>query len=132
MKKTPSTIPEGIINPFSEKFIPTWQMWKDYKKETFGFEYKGLFSEQMTLKKLSELSDGDEEKAVNIVEQSVMRQWQGFFPLHIPTKNGKSAKKATGTASTVNSDLQDRVKNAYADRYGNGQQSTGESHLKAV
>lgn len=125
-----------VINPFSDLFIPIWDMWKEYKKETFNFVYKGLYSEQMTLKQLVELSDGDEQKAVKIVEQSIRRQWQGLFPLHETTKsNGTRTKKQpssksneTGSGST----LRERVQAAANNRYGKGEQNGDEPYLKAV
>lgn len=127
---------QNLVMPFSENFLETWQLWKEYKKETFGFEYKGIFSEQMTLKKLVELSDGEEDKAVRIIEQSIMRQWQGLFPLHIPSSNGKSKQKQSSTEnksekqSTGN--LRERVSAAFNKRYGGGGQDANEPHLKAV
>jgi hypothetical protein len=130
IKKT--YIPNGITNPFSDKFAETWQMWKDYKSQTFGFEYKGIFSEQMTLKKLCELSDGDEDRAVRIIEQSIMRQWQGLFPLHIPSANGKSTKKQPISKSQSTPPSNTSFNEAYHKRYGNGGQTGSEPHLKAV
>lgn len=118
-----------VVNPFSDDFLITWQMWKDYKKDTFGFIYKGVYSEQMTLKKLVELSGGDEEKAVRIIEQSIMRQWQGIFPLHIPSNNGKSSTKAQSTAKPT---LREQAAAEFARRNGSGGQETDGTHLKAV
>jgi len=134
MKKAP---PGEIVNPFSDNFLTTWQMWKDYKRETFGFVYKGVYSEQMTLKTLCELSGGDEEKAVKIIEQSVMRQWQGIFPLHIPSSNGKSAKQSTAKSSTKKSDeptpsLREQAAAEFKRRNAGGGQQDDGTHLKAV
>lgn len=121
-KKTPS----AVVFPFiSEKFMETWELWKNYKKETFGFFYKGVFSEQMTLKKLTELSGGEEDKAIGIIEQSIMQQWQGLFPLHIPryNENGERKTKKSGTTSTESGTLRERVQAEFNRRNGVGQQS---------
>lgn len=131
MNKRP-TIPDGVTNPFSDKFLIAWQMWKDYKSQTFHFEYRGIFSEQMTLKKLCELSEGDEDRAVRIIEQSIMRQWQGLFPLHIPSTNGKSKQKSAATKSQSTPPTGTSFNSAYNQRYGGGSETGGESHLKAV
>lgn len=130
MKKT---IPKNVINPFSEKFEETWALWKAYKWECFNFKYKGVISEQAALMHLVDLSEGMEEKAVKIINQSMRRQWQGFFPLHeTTTPNGKS-KSATGKSKPAASEsLRDRVQAAVNKRYGGGGQETDESHLKAV
>lgn len=130
----------NIILPFGEKFIDVWNLWKDYKKETFGFVYKGVYSEQMTLRTLTELSDGDEDKAIRIIEQSIMRQWQGLFPLHIPStkNNGERTKKQpkqpskpkeqTGSSST----FREGVQAEFNKRFGGGKQDGDEPYLKAV
>src|ERR1700742_4666597 len=91
-------IPKNVINPFSEAFLPEWEIWKLYKEEAFGFKYKGVISEQMALKHLVDLSEGDEEKAIKIIQQSCRRQWQEFFPLKETTHGTKQSvtKSATG------------------------------------
>lgn len=130
-------IPKGVINPFSDAFLPTWELWKLYKKESFNFKYKGVISEQMALKQLVDLSEGDEEKAIKIIEQSIRRQWQGLFPLHeTTTPNGKSGtKKQSGSTTSKQSagqSLRDQVRAEVNKRYGGGEEAGGESHLKAV
>lgn len=134
MKKAP---PGEVINPFSDNFLVTWQMWKDYKKDTFGFVYKGVYSEQMTLKALCELSGGNEEKAVKIIEQSIMRQWQGIFPLHIPSSNGKSTKQSAAKPSAKKPEepttsLREQAAAVFKQRNADGGQQDDGTHLKAV
>ena len=36
---------------------------------------------ELAMKKLAELSNGDNDMAVKIIEQSIMNSWQGLFPL---------------------------------------------------
>ena len=106
---------EGIINPFSEKFLETWDIWKGFRREYDKFKYKGVYSEQMALKKLSELSGGVEEVAVAIIEQSISRQWTGFYEL----KNGNNAAKQsnpTGTRQEFRSSVQDELNRRIASR----------------
>lgn len=130
-----------LVNPFSDAFWPHWDLWKDYKWESHKFKYKGVITEQMAIKHLVDLSEGEEEKAIKIINQSIRRQWQGFFPLHETTKpngNGKSAKQKTGTAASSNqrepeSDrLRKEANDEFMRRYGGGEQSSDGSHLKAV
>jgi len=118
----------GLIFPFtSDKFMEAWELWKNYKKETFGFVYKGVFSEQMTLKKLTELSNGEEERAIRIIEQSIMQQWQGLFPLHIPKhkENGEQPKRKSSTSSIAKPDLRSEVQAELDKRYGGGKPAAG-------
>lgn len=127
----------NIILPFGDKFKDIWDLWKEYKKETFGFIYKGVYSEQMTLRTLTELSEGDEDKAIRIVEQSIMRQWQGLFPLHIPStkSNGSKSKKQSGSTKNEtgsSSTLREGVQAEVNKRYGGGEQSGSSDYLKAV
>ena len=125
-------IPSGVVNPFSEKFLDTWSLWKLWRVEHDNFKYKGVISEQMALKLLVELSGGEEEKAVKIIEQSISRAWTGFYPLK--SGNGKSKKQsASGNpGSTETGTLRERVAKAANQRYGGGEQTPDGTHLKAV
>jgi hypothetical protein len=123
---------QGVINPFSDAFLEHWDIWKMYKKEAFNFSYKGVISEQMALKHLVDLSDGEEEKAIKIIQQSIRRQWQGFFPLHeTATSNGKPGTKKSGSKAGE-PPLRDRVQAAFNKKFGGGEQAGDEPNLKAV
>jgi len=102
-----SCLPDGIINPFTENFLETWQVWKDYKKEEFGFKYKGCISEQTALMKLSELSGGKEDIAVEIIKQSISSGWKGLFELQ-NKKNGQSGNQKGFTRESVNEEFASR------------------------
>lgn len=77
------TINENIIVlPFnSENFVNYWKMWKDYKKKQFNFKFKTPQSEQAALKDLVKLSDGYEDEAIKIIEQSLAKGWKGLFKI---------------------------------------------------
>lgn len=120
-------IPNGIINPFSDKFLETWTLWKLHRQEKSGFKYAGVISEQMALKHLVDLSDGDEDKAVKIVCQSIRRLWDGFWPLK-ETTHGTRQK----SNPDVKADLRSRVQSAVNGKFGNGEQKGSSDHLKAV
>lgn len=123
--------PNKIENPFSDKFMLTWNLWKDYMKDAHQFEYRSVISEQMALNHTVELSGGDEEKAIKIINQAIRLQYKGFFPLRQTTSpNGKSSsiKDKTGSSST----LRERVQAEFNRRNGTGEQGGNESHLKAV
>lgn len=124
-------IPKSIVNPFSDAFIPEWELWKLYKEEAFNFKYKGVISEQMALKHLVDLSDGDEEKAIKIIQQSCRRQWQGFFPLKETTHGTKqSVTKTAGGAKTIN--LRDRVSAALKKRSDERGQQASDVNSAAI
>ncbi len=125
-----NSIPKNVINPFSESFVEKWELWKMYKKETFDFSYKGVISEQMALKHLVELSEGDEEVAEKIMNQSIRRQWQGFFPLKETTHGTKQSNPKKG--EPPKSDIRSRVQAAVAAKFGGGQQTGNDAGLKAV
>lgn len=125
---------QNLIYPFtSDKFLESWDLWKKYKKETFGFVYKGVYSEQMTLKKLTELSNGEEERAIRIIEQSIMQQWQGLFPLHIPKfkENGES-KSTRKPSSTNKGDIRSEVQAELNRSNGSWQSAAGSNGSKGV
>jgi hypothetical protein len=98
-------LPKNVINPFSDTFLETWDIWKAYKMEEFKFKYKGVHSEQAALMQLQTLSGGDEAKAVKIIFQSMASGWKGLFMLNENDNiNGKSItetrKDVTGVLST--------------------------------
>lgn len=127
--------PNSIENPFSDKFMSTWNLWKDYMKSAYQFEYKSVISEQMALNHAVELSDGYEDKAIKIINQSIRLQYKGFFPLRQTTSSdGKSGKKSGSKSNEAGSGstLRDRVQAEVNKRYGSGEQSGDEPYLKAV
>lgn len=80
-KKTDSE-EKNIIYPFdNEIFIGEWLSWKIYKSKEFKFNYKSIQSEQASLTELSNLSNGNQEKAISIIKQSMSKGWKGFFEL---------------------------------------------------
>lgn len=86
-----------IIYPFdSIAFLERWAMWKQYKKDQHNFTYKGIVSEQAALKRLSELSQANEQTALKIIEQSISNGWQGFFILK---PNGTGTTKNNGAST---------------------------------
>lgn len=82
---------DSVINlPFnSKRFSNAWSLWKDYKKKDFRFTFKSSISERSALSKLYKLSEGNEESALLIIEQSVANGWKGFFELS-KSQNTKS------------------------------------------
>jgi len=108
-KKTAVANPilQGVINPFSESFLTAWQMWKDYKVQEFGFQYKGCLSEQAALMKLNTLSNSKEELAVEIIKQSMENGWKGLFEIKNKS-NGQPNSKNGFTREGVNEELSSR------------------------
>jgi hypothetical protein len=103
-----------VVSPFSDKFSPVWELWKEYKQEAFKFTFKSSISEQGALNKLVKLSGGDENTAIEIVEESIANQWEGFYYLkQNSTSNGntKIVDIAKGRES---------VNNALDKRFGKG------------
>lgn len=127
-----NNIPSGVVNPFSDKFIGTWDLWKLWRVEFDKFRYKGVISEQMALKVLVELSEGDEEKAVKIVEQSISRSWTGFYPLKSGHGKSKTKKSSNDNGTGERGDIRSRVQAAVNAKFGGGKQEGSGDHLKAV
>lgn len=71
-----------VVYPFdSDEFKNYWFMWKEYKKKQFKFTFATSQSEQAALKDLVNLSNGQEDIALKIIEQSMAKGWKGFFTL---------------------------------------------------
>ena len=89
-----------ITFPFdSDEFKKYWSLWLEFKKEQFNFTYKSNISIQATLNELVKLSNGQEQTAIKIIEQSIAKGWQGLFQLKTETNgtnnNQKIAPKIT-------------------------------------
>lgn len=102
-------LPENVINPFSDSFLDTWQLWKDFRWGYDKFKYKGVFSEQLALKKLSELAGFDELLAVEIVEQSIHRQWTGFYELKSKKNGQPNSNEQRERVAAVQTELEKRI-----------------------
>jgi len=75
-------VKEMVILPFDSKdFIKYWTYWKEFKNKQFNFKFKTAQSEQSALNDLVNLSDGIEENAIKIIEQSMAKGWKGLFKL---------------------------------------------------
>ena len=90
IKEKETKIKEKKVNeitfPFdSEIFKKYWSLWLDFKKEQFNFTYKSNISIQAALNELVKLSNGQEQTAIKIIEQSIAKGWQGFFQLKYET-----------------------------------------------
>jgi len=95
---------QGIINPFSDNFLETWNEWKEYRWEQHKFKYKGCRSEQAALMHINNISGRNEEVAVKIILQSMAEGWKGLFELK-NSKNGTSKERFTkeGVSEEFNS-----------------------------
>lgn len=93
---------DSIEKPFKSKnFFEKWQEWLDYRKQRKLPNYvpRGL---KKTFSELKEMSGGDEQTAVSIIEQSMAKNWQGFFPLKNKIING--TKKFGDVGRTIEFD----------------------------
>jgi len=70
-----------IIYPYGYDFKTKWDEWLDYKKKEHKFTYKLKKTEQTALKQLEELSNFNEQNAIQIINQSIANGWKGFFKL---------------------------------------------------
>lgn len=102
-KKLPSTIyrdtsksiEEGVkkkevevVLPFNSiEFTNTWALWLDERKERKLKSYTKR-GEQAALHNLQKISNNEEQRAIEIVRQSIAQGWQGLFPL----KGGANTK----------------------------------------
>lgn len=90
---------ENLIFPFdTESFLKTWDIWKKYKKEQHKFTYKPI-SEQAALKSISSLSNGSEQKAIDIIHQSINNGWKGFFELKNNSNGNNKTQRPILTAA---------------------------------
>lgn len=106
-----------VVNPFTDAFEEKWNMWLYYKKECHRFEYKSAISEQAALNQLVDLSEGDEEHAARILNQSMANNWKGLFKVHNPKKE-KNVKTITEKGTKSSNPSVDELKVAFNRRNG--------------
>ena len=98
-----------VVLPFENEFFSNyWEMWKDYKKKQFKFTFATPQSEQAALKDLVKLSNGKEDIALQIIEQSMAKGWKGFFTL-------KNETNATGISNNRKPTFAEQQSNALRD-----------------
>lgn len=74
--------------PFNSlSFRSSWNDWKEYKKKCHKFTFKTESSEKISLKQLVNLSNQNENDAIEIINQSIANGWKGFFELKKPKQN---------------------------------------------
>ena len=111
-------VKEEIELPFvSEFFAEIWKAWKDYKKKEFKFTYKTNQSELAALSELTKLSNGQEDIAIKIINQSMANGWKGLFNLK------EDAKGTSNNQRKLNKYELEELRNynyIYSTSYGEG------------
>lgn len=104
-----------ILFPFStETFKVQWQLWKTYKAKEHNFKYKSIQSEQASLVELSNLSQGHENVAIAIMNQSMAKGWKGFFEL----KNKSYGNERGNNSDRSDADLKESANDAVDAMFG--------------
>jgi hypothetical protein len=81
----------GVQYPFElEAFGTIWDLWIQYRREKKVSAYKPI-GEQAALKSIAEMSGGNIDNAIKIIDKSIANNWQGLFPL----KNQFNGKQDT-------------------------------------
>lgn len=70
---------KDIQDPFGN--FQFWSGWLNYKKTEHHETYKSPKTEQAAINMLYELSNGNQETAKKIIEQSIANRWKGLFQL---------------------------------------------------
>jgi hypothetical protein len=107
--KRAKSVPGGrgeISNPFSDEFKAKWEEWKNYKAAQFSFKYKHQKSEQEAINELFGLADGNEEKANQIIKQSMAKGWRGLFAVK-NDQNGITTRQSNEPRGAVISQKRD-------------------------
>ena len=111
-------VKEEIELPFfSKEFEEIWIAWKEYKKKEFKFTYKTNQSELAALSELTKLSNGQEDIAFKILNQSMANGWKGLFNLK------EDAKRTTNNQRKLNKHELEELRNynfIYSTSYGEG------------
>ena len=105
-----------IALPFAEKFAATWAEWLEYRKQKRLPKYVDVGLKR-TFSMIVKLSNGNEDIAVAMIEQSMAENWQGIFQL----KNNNNAT-TTNTRRQATTDFlrhAEQVAAAYGTKNSN-------------
>jgi hypothetical protein len=81
-----------VVMPFeSDAFQNAWRMWVEYKETQHKFRYKTNTTIQAALLELVKHSNGIENTAIEIINQSIGNGWKGFFKLKNTQHNDASS-----------------------------------------
>lgn len=94
---TTTVIPDYISPPFvAHEFADIWHKFMEYRKE-IKKPYRSESSERTAYNKMVEMSNNDPATARDMVERTILGQWQGLFPID---KNGTKPITPTDNAAT--------------------------------
>jgi hypothetical protein len=86
---------QPLVYPWTDEvFLNRWAAWKEYKKAEHKFNYKSPKTEQAGLKELAELSNGNLEVALAMMQKSMANGWKGFFKLDTGNQPNNPAEAA--------------------------------------
>lgn len=92
------TIEPAYISPsfVAPEFAETWRIFVEYRKE-IRKPYKSESSERTAYNKMVEMANNDPIAARDMVERTILGQWQGLFP---KDSHGTKPITSTDTAAT--------------------------------
>lgn len=93
-----ATVTPGYISPsfVAHEFADIWRKFVEYRKE-IKKPYKSESSERTAYNKMVEMANNDPATARDMVERTILGQWQGLFPID---KNGTKSVTPTDNATT--------------------------------
>lgn len=102
-----STPPKVVITPsfVAPEYAETWQKFISYRKE-IKKPYKSEASERIAYNKMVEMANNDPVAAKDMVERTILGQWQGLFP----KENHGSKQIITTDNATTRKDSRDRLR----------------------
>lgn len=82
VKKSKEEKSKDIVASFSlsPELIQKWEEWKAFRRQ-MKKPYKTLHGEEKAFSDLISISNGDSGTAIALIQQSIDREWLGFFPL---------------------------------------------------
>lgn len=68
---------------FTLDVVEKWEFWKEYLQEEHGIQIRSR-CEMMQLKNLQQLSNGDPQQAIMILEYAMSKRWRAFYKIQSP------------------------------------------------
>lgn len=104
-----------VSPPFvAPEYADTWRMFIQYRKE-INKPYKSEASERTAYNKMVEMSGDNPETAKDMVERTILGQWQGLFPKDNGTKQSNNTTVRYASEREANRQRVDRGLRAAMD-----------------
>ena len=111
--------PPPTVSPFGDELpglSEAWDTWTDYRREKNKPAYKPIGLKGVVTE-LMKLSENDEQQAIAIINQSIAKNWDGFYPLKRHDTNSSQPRNNKFSRNASLAEFGNELDELIADRH---------------